>query len=247
MSNDNYKEPLVLTIISSISIGVAAIFSAYIAIDILRRLGWQSMMAIMIPVYIINALYLWPITLWAYLKYSRPDKPLPKKQVQHEQQLSQNSSRTQVGLQQNQDSHESHNSHGGHEHNHDGHKGDVEGHEQHERHDGLAHHHGGGRSMFATVTIGVCHCGAGCVLGDIIGEWIVYGTGATLGNPPRDLWVNYLVGKSWWHRRNLLDTDTLQISLSLSPLVSSSSTSRLPLWQENGVQGSCCELYKLML
>lgn len=43
--------------------------------------------------------------------------------------------------------------------------------------------------MFATVTIGVCHCGAGCVLGDRI----VYATGAAVGSPPRQLWVEYLV------------------------------------------------------
>ena len=51
--------------------------------------------------------------------------------------------------------------------------------------------------MFATVTVGVCHCGAGCVLGDIIGEWIVYATGAAIESPLRSLWVNYLVGKAF--------------------------------------------------
>lgn len=48
--------------------------------------------------------------------------------------------------------------------------------------------------MFATVTVAVCHCGAGCVLGDVIGEWLVYGTGATING--ESLWVAYLVGKS---------------------------------------------------
>jgi hypothetical protein len=47
--------------------------------------------------------------------------------------------------------------------------------------------------MFATITVAVCHCGAGCVLGDIVGEWLVYGTGATING--RMLWVEYLVGK----------------------------------------------------
>ena len=36
--------------------------------------------------------------------------------------------------------------------------------------------------MFPTVTIAVCHCGAGCLLGDIVGEWLVFGTNATLGS-----------------------------------------------------------------
>merc|ERR1712227_1071718 len=47
--------------------------------------------------------------------------------------------------------------------------------------------------MFATVTVGVCHCGAGCVLGDIVGEWLVYGTNAAFGSPPRLLWAEMLV------------------------------------------------------
>lgn len=56
------------------------------------------------------------------------------------------------------------------------------------------HHHGSGeRPMFATVTIGVCHCGAGCILSDIVGEWLVYGTGAEINGEA--LWVSFLVGK----------------------------------------------------
>lgn len=46
--------------------------------------------------------------------------------------------------------------------------------------------------MFATVTVAVCHCGAGCLLGDIVEEWLVYGTDATING--RHLWVSYLVG-----------------------------------------------------
>jgi hypothetical protein len=58
-----------------------------------------------------------------------------------------------------------------------------------------AHMHGGGDiPMFANVTIAVCHCGAGCVLGDLIGEWIVYGTGLTING--RDIWPEWLIGKA---------------------------------------------------
>jgi hypothetical protein len=32
----------------------------------------------------------------------------------------------------------------------------------------------------ASAAIGVSHCGAGCTLGDIIGEWIVFALGATI-------------------------------------------------------------------
>ena len=55
------------------------------------------------------------------------------------------------------------------------------------------HHHGGNeRSMFAPITVAVCHCGASCVLGDIVGEWLVYGTHVTIHG--RALWPEYLIG-----------------------------------------------------
>ena len=61
-------------------------------------------------------------------------------------------------------------------------------------HDEGGHHHGSGeRPIFATITIDVCHCGAGCVLGDVVGEWLVYGTNATING--RLLWTDYLVGE----------------------------------------------------
>lgn len=41
-------------------------------------------------------------------------------------------------------------------------------------------HHDSDRPMWATVLVGVSHCGAGCALGDIVGEWLVYGTNARL-------------------------------------------------------------------
>ena len=47
-------------------------------------------------------------------------------------------------------------------------------------HEGGHHRGNGERPMFATITIAVLHCGAGCVLGDIVGEWLVYGTGAAI-------------------------------------------------------------------
>lgn len=60
--------------------------------------------------------------------------------------------------------------------------------------EGHCHTHGGGseRPMFATVTVAVCHCGAGCLLGDIVGEWLVYGTGAKING--ESIWVEFLVG-----------------------------------------------------
>lgn len=48
------------------------------------------------------------------------------------------------------------------------------------------------RPMFATVTVAVCYCGAGCLLGDIIGEWVVYGTNAQING--RSIWPEFLIG-----------------------------------------------------
>ena len=47
------------------------------------------------------------------------------------------------------------------------------------------------RPMWATVAMGVMHCGAGCVLGDIVGEFIVYGSGATINGA--DIWPALLI------------------------------------------------------
>ena len=48
------------------------------------------------------------------------------------------------------------------------------------------------RPMFATVTVAVCHCGAGCLLGDIVGEWFVYWTNAHISG--RMMWTEFLIG-----------------------------------------------------
>lgn len=42
-----YEPPLALTIISGIFLGVGAICAVGVALDIIRRRGWQSMMGIM--------------------------------------------------------------------------------------------------------------------------------------------------------------------------------------------------------
>jgi hypothetical protein len=49
------------------------------------------------------------------------------------------------------------------------------------------------RPMFATITVAVCHCGAGCLLGDIVGEWLVYGTNAQING--KGIWPEFLIGK----------------------------------------------------
>ncbi|KAI7720417.1 hypothetical protein KC353_g2209 [Hortaea werneckii] len=136
MSSSEYNQPTALIIISSVSIGLGAIAAAWILLDIIWRRGWRSMMYIMIPVYAINALYLWPITLWVYVKYGRP--PLPQKH------------------------------------------GETRTEEAHQPPTANASGTGGEEKQ-------------GCVLGDIVGEWLVYGTNAAFGSPPRLLWAEMLV------------------------------------------------------
>jgi hypothetical protein len=46
--------------------------------------------------------------------------------------------------------------------------------------------------FYISVALSVCHCGAGCVLGDIVGEWIVYATGVQING--RSLWPEMLIG-----------------------------------------------------
>lgn len=47
------------------------------------------------------------------------------------------------------------------------------------------------RPMLVIVLVGVSHCGAGCVLGDIVGEWVVHATGIIING--RELWPALLI------------------------------------------------------
>ena len=158
---------------------------------------------IRIPVYIVNALYLWPITLWTYLLYGRPQKAAKGEGPPSCHNANKESSAPETA---ERDGADAQNDHGqphcdnchhqpGELENQATEPGQHEGPGAHDQHQDQhhEHQHGGERPIFATVTVAVCHCGAGCVLGDIIGEWLVYGTGAAING--ESLWVNYLVGK----------------------------------------------------
>ncbi|KZT51127.1 hypothetical protein CALCODRAFT_521551 [Calocera cornea HHB12733] len=319
-SSTTYEPPLALTIIGTIFIGLALLVSLWIAGDIILRRGWNTMMAIMIPVYVLNALYLAPITLWTYLNWGRPSKPvMEKRQSEVEPGAKKGDAEKggvegqahmahqMPGMKMDMGDHSAHEMHReGHEMHHDGHGVDhaehamhhggegmkheghdmqhgehhgremhdharhdmaqyahpeIDGHaghdmkhdehtdhtghdmskheghdmSKHEGHDMTAHAghdmnhsghemgshemgthdmgghaghemgaHGGhdmsghahmhmmdDRPMFATITVAVCHCGAGCLLGDIVGEWLVWGTGASING--RSIWVEWLV------------------------------------------------------
>jgi hypothetical protein len=54
------------------------------------------------------------------------------------------------------------------------------------------HHSETSIPFYVSVLVGVTHCGAGCVLGDIVGEWIIYGTNVMING--RNLWPEMLIG-----------------------------------------------------
>jgi hypothetical protein len=91
---------------------------------------------------------------------------------------------------------------------------DMAGHDHHQM---PAGHTSSNRLMFATVTIGVCHCGAGCLLGDIVGEWLVYAE-FLIGTPSQPLVLRSFLGSI-----DLLTKQ--QITPSHCSSASSSSTS----------------------
>jgi len=81
-----------------------------------------------------------------------------------------------------------------------GHDKGAHGHDMPQEHDmndqdmgghAQMHHMMNDRPMFATITVAVCHCGAGCLLGDVVGEWLIYGTNASING--RTLWPEFLI------------------------------------------------------
>jgi Domain of unknown function (DUF4396) len=75
-------------------------------------------------------------------------------------------------------------------HHHDMHH-DMHHDKNQDMHYGM-HHSDVSAPFYISVLIGVTHCGAGCVLGDIVGEWIVYGTNVMING--RNLWPEMLIG-----------------------------------------------------
>jgi hypothetical protein len=59
-------------------------------------------------------------------------------------------------------------------------------------HGGACHAHSAKRPMWQSVAVSVAHCGAGCVLGDIVADWIVYGAGWTIAG--RAVWLEMILG-----------------------------------------------------
>jgi hypothetical protein len=84
-----------------------------------------------------------------------------------------------------------------HNHTHHSQPVDPEKQSKLQKHDMSMHdihmHDMGGppRPLWATILVGVSHCGAGCVLGDLVGEWLVFGTGVMIRG--QGLWPELLI------------------------------------------------------
>jgi hypothetical protein len=171
-----------------------------------------------IPTYIITALYLGPAGVWLYWRYGRPKvssemgeehrEYKPEDQAQspefHEHKHQGNNHGNEdvekkraiatehmpdppmLHHQQSDVKHESHPH--GHTMNHDNaHMEKLPSAAEVHMH----HHSKQTVPFYVSVLIGVTHCGAGCVLGDIVGEWIVYSTNVSISS--RSLYPEFLI------------------------------------------------------
>ncbi|KAL8794461.1 MAG: hypothetical protein Q9195_002934 [Heterodermia aff. obscurata] len=216
---ETYQVPAALTVLAGIFLAIGAICAITVTFDILWRRGWKSMMSVMIPVWIINATYMGPVTLFLYYRYGRPASTKPDTESRSCHQAGEVKKPDAGRLpaeQSSQDRHEpSQASIVDLEKAHCcAHKPsitsnlpsdsspsssstpsqDVE--KQHKAPasmEGMSHCHTSSstRPMWATVLIGVSHCGAGCVLGDLVGEWLVYGTSASIRH--KSIWAELLI------------------------------------------------------
>ena len=140
-----------------------------------------------------------PVTLYVYFKYGRATHPSELgKGGGHCHSDTSPSTKAEDGdsgstttptnaEESNQNSGHCHSQQNGEEHvSHQASESEIEnGNSEHHCHDDSS------RPMWATVLVGVSHCGAGCVLGDIVGEWLVYGSGAMINGA--ELWPALLV------------------------------------------------------
>jgi hypothetical protein len=142
-----------------------------------------------------------PLTLYLYFKYGRAEKPrkVRKKLISDQEK---NRAPTSLGKDEAIPEHSNGLSGPRLEHMaHDMEQQDYQHHDHammHGDHDhsnmqSMNHMHmiDPNRPMWATVLIGVSHCGAGCVLGDLVGEWLVYGTGMSINGQP--IWPALLI------------------------------------------------------
>ncbi|GAB7338227.1 hypothetical protein MBLNU457_4562t1 [Dothideomycetes sp. NU457] len=158
-----------------------------------------------------------PLTIYIYLKYGRPTKPSPETPAKKSCHGGDNtdmaarekdieSGSEQATMTHSHDHNEQHDTmHAAHDPTISGPESDTQNANKpchspsadsrdspSKADDSVAHcHHHTSRPFLATVLIGVSHCGAGCVLGDLVGEWLVYGTSTTIAG--HSIWAELLI------------------------------------------------------
>jgi hypothetical protein len=156
-----------------------------------------------------------PLTLYLYFKYGRAKKPVNEVKAAGTTEHSEHPNGHSHDIEKDASEHAGH--HHGHDNGHEEHHDHSHSHhdsmatdsvgapsempkehmhDMHNMHNMGGHNMhmhdmGGDRPMWATVFVGVSHCGAGCVLGDLVGEWLIYGTGAMIRG--HDIWPCLLV------------------------------------------------------
>ena len=200
--DSSYHVPTALTVLAGIFLLTGALCAIVVTADIVWRKGWRSMMLIMIPVWIINATYMGPITLYLYFRFGRARDPKSGQMAPScHAEAKADQPRDKTPCDEASDPAPAHCCHSAstpqappasHHSSSSNVSQDVE---KHPDHSTSSHCHGSSsspqRPMWATVASGVSHCGAGCVLGDLVGEWLVYGTSATINH--ESLWAALLV------------------------------------------------------
>lgn len=151
--------------------------------------------------YPINSCYMGPLTLYLYFKYGRAEKPR-KGQKRLISDPKKNRASTSLGKDEATPEHsnglDEQMVHDMEQHDHQHHDHTMM-HGDHEHGNMPSMNHMGGhmhmidpnRPTWATVLISVSHCGAGCILGDLVGEWLVYGTGVSING--QTLWPALLI------------------------------------------------------
>lgn len=123
--------PTWLTALAWVALALGGLCAAVILVDIYGH-GYRQRMGIMEAVWPVNALYLGPLALWAYVRFGRPQTKRWQRDC-----------------------------------------GDPPP-----------------KPGWATTTIGVMHCGAGCTLGDIVAETGIFLLGLTIAGEA--IWVEFI-------------------------------------------------------
>lgn len=203
----SYHVPTALTVLAGIFLLIGAICAIIVTADIIWRRGWRSMMLIMIPVWIINATYMGPITVYLYFRFGRASAPkssqkaAPSCHAEPKQDQAEHKPTSHMHTDDlSPPPAAAHCAHHPHQASASDHSSSTNISQDVEKQPSVTptpsntphcHASSSSRPMWATVASGVSHCGAGCVLGDLVGEWLVYGTSATISH--ETLWPALLI------------------------------------------------------